>query len=78
MAVSNFEQSLDPALWRCFDEIIRFGKTEVEQIGQLLRKKLSPGKGPSLPMESVTARLTGKSHAEIERICLDVLPPVLG
>ncbi|MBM7867403.1 AAA family ATPase [Heliomicrobium gestii] len=73
VAATNFEQSLDPALWRRFDEIIRFDKPAPDQIGLLLRKKLASKKGAVLPSESMTPRLTGMSHAEIERICLDVL-----
>ncbi|TCP62445.1 ATPase family protein associated with various cellular activities (AAA) [Heliophilum fasciatum] len=73
IAATNFEQSLDPALWRRFDEIIRFDKPGIEQIAQLLRKKLASKGRADISLDTFAGRLSGMSHAEIERICFDVL-----
>jgi SpoVK/Ycf46/Vps4 family AAA+-type ATPase len=73
IAATNFEQSLDPALWRRFDEILRFERPDVKQIEMLLRKKLASQPRPTFSLSSAAAKLEGMSHAEIERVCLDVL-----
>jgi SpoVK/Ycf46/Vps4 family AAA+-type ATPase len=73
VAATNFEQALDPALWRRFDEIIRFEKPDRAQIEVLLKKKLAHLRlAPGLLAQAVE-RLDGMSHAEVERVCLDVL-----
>ena len=73
IAATNFEQSLDPALWRRFDEVIRFDKPELSQIQMLLQSKLR-GKFVSKSFfASAEKRLLGMSYADIERACLDLL-----
>lgn len=73
IAATNFEQALDPALWRRFDEIIRFEKPDRAQVEQFLTKKLTPVRVAAAFLRSAVSRLEGMSHAEIERVCLDVL-----
>ena len=36
IAATNFEEALDPALWRRFDEVIRFGKPNASQVKALV------------------------------------------
>jgi SpoVK/Ycf46/Vps4 family AAA+-type ATPase len=73
IAATNFEQSLDPALWRRFDEIVRFDKPDKKQIQALLQLKLH-GKFISKSLyPAAIKRLTGLSHADIERACLDLM-----
>jgi SpoVK/Ycf46/Vps4 family AAA+-type ATPase len=72
IAATNFEQALDPALWRRFDEVVRFEKPTRKQIDQLMTKRL--GAFSSVRMnEPALKRLLGMSHADIERICLDAI-----
>jgi len=73
IAATNFEQSLDPALWRRFDEIVRFEKPSAKEIEQLVRKKLRNEFLWPKDLNSTLAKLRGLSHAEIERICLDMM-----
>lgn len=73
IAATNFEQSLDPALWRRFDEIIRFEKPTEEQIVKLLQKKLGRHIGNAEFFPNAAKRLFGMSHADIERACFDLL-----
>lgn len=73
IAATNFEQVLDPALWRRFDEIIRFEKPTTAQIEELLRLKFSSFPHHKNSLKGFSKRLDGMSHAEIERVCLDVL-----
>src|SRR5579885_1876049 len=72
IAATNFERALDPALWRRFDEIIRFEKPDRAQIEALLRLRLTSFPWSSATLEAAASRLDGMTHAEVERICLDV------
>jgi SpoVK/Ycf46/Vps4 family AAA+-type ATPase len=73
IAATNFEQALDPALWRRFDEIIRFEKPDRVQVEQLLTKMLARVRMSPATLRAAGERLNGMSHAEVERVCLDVL-----
>lgn len=73
IAATNFEQSLDPALWRRFDEIIRFEKPDREEIQILIDKRMALMPHPELTTPSMLEALDGMSYAEIERLCFDVL-----
>jgi SpoVK/Ycf46/Vps4 family AAA+-type ATPase len=73
IAATNFEQSLDIALWRRFDEIIRFDKPTTSQIKTLITKKLRGKMEVGFDLESWIKSLEGMSHAEIERVCLDAI-----
>ena len=76
IAATNFEQSLDPALWRRFDEIIRFEKPTIEQIQSLLKKRLQNHPLTDVGFRKVAEKLAGMSYAEVERVSLDVLKHV--
>lgn len=73
IAATNFEQALDPALWRRFDEVIRFEKPDDSHIRLLIEKKL--GGKPCSPglIDTVAHQFKGMSQADIERICFDIL-----
>jgi SpoVK/Ycf46/Vps4 family AAA+-type ATPase len=73
VAATNYEQSLDPALWRRFDEVLRFELPDRAAVRRLLELKLRTVRCPSPQFDMATQRLTGMSHAELERVCLDVL-----
>jgi SpoVK/Ycf46/Vps4 family AAA+-type ATPase len=73
VAATNFEQALDPALWRRFDEIVRFERPNPAQIEQLLVKKLTGVRFAAALLHGTVERLEGMSHAEVELVCLDVL-----
>ena len=73
IAATNFEQSLDPALWRRFDEIVRFDKPNREQAERLLELKLCAVRVPPAVTRAAADRVTGLTHADIERVCVDAL-----
>jgi ATP-dependent 26S proteasome regulatory subunit len=73
IAATNFEQSLDVALWRRFDEIIRFDKPTSEQLTYFLERRLFHLALPPETMQAATVSLQGMSFADVERVCLDVL-----
>ncbi len=73
IAATNFERSLDYALWRRFDAILRFEKPDLEQIIDLMHRHLS-GLGVSKELLAQKAReLLNMSHGDVERVCVDIL-----
>lgn len=77
VAATNFEHALDPALWRRFDEIVRFELPGPEDVRQLLAMKLARARLPGPALGWAVERLAGASHAEVERVALDVLKRVV-
>jgi SpoVK/Ycf46/Vps4 family AAA+-type ATPase len=73
IAATNFEQSLDPALWRRFDEVLRFARPDPQQVEQLLRKRCGSRLVQNLDVAPVVRSLGGSSHADVERLALDAL-----
>ena len=69
IATTNYETLLDKAVWRRFDEVIRFELPTLEQIKRLLSLKLS---GTRRNFESDDSRIAtqfkGMAHADIERV----------
>jgi SpoVK/Ycf46/Vps4 family AAA+-type ATPase len=72
IAATNFEQSLDPALWRRFNEVIRFERPDACQIETLIRKRCAGWLGSNPALGQVVRELVGSTYAEVERVCLDV------
>jgi SpoVK/Ycf46/Vps4 family AAA+-type ATPase len=72
IAATNFEQSLDLALWRRFDEIIRFDLPNEEQIHSLVVNLLSE-RILDLDINGLVKALKGTSHADIERVCVGAI-----
>jgi len=73
IAATNFEQALDPALWRRFDEIIRFERPTIPQIKQLIEIRLRPLSGNKERLGIYAKRLEGASFGDVERVCLEVM-----
>jgi len=72
IAATNHQHLLDNAIWRRFDEILYFNKPQLEQIQELLKKKLRVFK-TEINFKKASEDLVGMSHAEIERICKDAI-----
>jgi len=69
IATTNYESLLDKAVWRRFDEVIRFDMPNQEQIAELLALKLSGVRRNFEPDDQkIVALFKGLSHADIERI----------
>ncbi len=73
VAATNFEQALDPALWRRFDEIVRFERPTLGQIENLMQKRLSLVSNSKVSTKRYVAQLEGSTFGDIERITTDVL-----
>lgn len=69
IATTNYETLLDHAVWRRFDEIVRFEMPNLEQIKQLLALKLS-GIRRNFEVEehNIASLFEDLSHADIERV----------
>ena len=73
LAATNFEQALDPALWRRFDEVVRFDRPTGSQIDELLKKKLATVRNPKVSAKRYVGQLEGSTFSDIDRIATDVL-----
>lgn len=69
VATTNYESLLDKAVWRRFDEVVRFEPPSLEQIKRLLALKLSGVRRNFEPDDGcVASQFNGMSHADIERV----------
>ncbi|MXO63701.1 AAA family ATPase [Qipengyuania oceanensis] len=72
VAATNFDQSLDSAIWRRFDEVIWFDRPDRRMAARFLRMKFK-----NVPLqfdpEAHLDGLDGYSYAELERICVQAI-----
>jgi SpoVK/Ycf46/Vps4 family AAA+-type ATPase len=71
LAATNYEAMLDDALFRRFDDVIRYHRPEAAQIRALVRNRLHRFLVARPCWESIAEAATGLSHAEIARACDD-------
>lgn len=72
IAATNFEQALDPAIWRRFDDVLRFAKPSPSQIRDLLARLLASNECSPALIRRLSSSLENTSHAEVERAALDI------
>ncbi len=69
IATTNYESLLDHAVWRRFDEVMKFEMPNLEQIKHLLALKLSGiRRNFDTDDELIASGFNGLSHADIERV----------
>ncbi|MBP0611354.1 MULTISPECIES: AAA family ATPase [Burkholderia] len=73
LAATNHAKDLDVALFRRFDDVVRYAVPNAEQIEQLLRNRLASYVAVSFNFERVTSAAEGQSQAEISRACIDTI-----
>jgi len=73
IASTNHEGLLDNALWRRFDDILYFDKPTQEQILPLIHLKLKGFRHKNTDFTDFVPQMTGWSHADIERVCLEAM-----
>lgn len=73
IAATNFEQVLDPALWRRFDEIVRFDMPSPAELDAFLRRRLSFCRLAEVDIDWYGKQLIGSSFGDVERVCSDIL-----
>jgi len=71
VAATNLGKDLDVALFRRFDDVIRYETPDDTQIDLLLRNRLSIFAAKSFDYRSLVSTARGRSHADIVRACLD-------
>jgi SpoVK/Ycf46/Vps4 family AAA+-type ATPase len=72
IAATNFEQVLDFAVWRRFDEVVRFERPADTQLRLVIRKRLAPLEFQEFQIDEVAKPLAGSSYADAERVCFDI------
>jgi len=72
VAATNFEQVLDPAIWRRFDEVLRFDLPTKEFIEAVVVLRLRPLQTQKKQIGNLVDALHGATFADAERVCLDV------
>ncbi|RJG52900.1 ATP-binding protein [Sphingobium terrigena] len=72
VAATNLDQSLDPAIWRRFDEVIWFDRPDTRMIARFLKMRFK-NVAVSFEPEAHLAELEGYSYAELERLCLQAI-----
>lgn len=72
IAATNFEQALDPAIWRRFDDVLRLDLPNKEALKGLVTKRLRPLQNSKSQVDSLVTKLTGATFADAERVCFDV------
>lgn len=78
LAATNHQGLLDPALWRRFDDILLFEKPDADEIESLLcRYFRQVTLSKSVRIKTVSKRLVGMSHADIERLAFDAIKDVV-
>jgi SpoVK/Ycf46/Vps4 family AAA+-type ATPase len=72
IAATNYEKSLDHAIWRRFDEVVWFEKPNLKMITRFLKLRFKNVQ-IDFQVEDFVNSLDGYSYAEIERICTGAL-----
>ena len=73
IAATNFEKSLDYAIWRRFDDTIRFDLPSNEEKIKLFALRLKQFNGPSHVFEGFLSNTEEFSHADVENICKTII-----
>jgi SpoVK/Ycf46/Vps4 family AAA+-type ATPase len=71
IAATNFEQALDPAIWRRFDDVLRLDLPSKEALQALITKRLRPLRSTKKQVDALVEKLDGATFADAERVCFD-------
>ena len=71
IAATNFEQALDPAIWRRFDDVVRFDLPDKASLEALIRRRVRPLRVTERQVTKILDAVSGASFADAERVCLD-------
>jgi SpoVK/Ycf46/Vps4 family AAA+-type ATPase len=72
ISATNFEASLDPAVWRRFDDVLRLERPTADQLRILVRKRLKPLRFATEQVEQIVTGMSQATFADGERLCLDI------
>jgi SpoVK/Ycf46/Vps4 family AAA+-type ATPase len=71
LAATNYEKMLDEALFRRFDDVVRYGRPSPEQVDAIIRNRLHRFLATRPVWKSIREAAAELSHAEIARACDD-------
>jgi ATP-dependent 26S proteasome regulatory subunit len=71
LAATNHQEALDPALFRRFDDVIRYGLPDADQVEQLAKNRLNSFGLSCVAWDKVRAAAAGLSNAEVTRACME-------
>lgn len=71
VAATNFEGMLDEALFRRFDDVVRYGRPTGREVRRLVEDRLAPFEASAIRWPEVTRAAAGLCHADIVRACSD-------
>src|SRR5262249_2345960 len=71
LAATNHQGILDPALFRRFDDVIRYGLPQSDHIEQLTKNRLNMFRLDRVRWNSVREAAKGLSYAEVARACTE-------
>ena len=71
VAATNFIEMLDDALFRRFDDVVRYQTPDTDQIKQLIKGRLGLFLPTRPAWKKISVAATGLSHAEISKACDD-------
>ena len=77
VAATNHPGILDPALFRCFDDILHYDLPEKVQIAKLLKTRLTGSAAKGIQWQSLADFAAGLSYAEITRAANEALKDAL-
>lgn len=77
IAASNHPEALDTALFRRFDDMIRYAMPTRAEVEQVLREHLTNVETTQLEWATVLEKLDGLSHAEVARVANEAVKEML-
>ncbi|HEV3110001.1 MAG TPA: ATP-binding protein [Candidatus Binataceae bacterium] len=72
IAATNFEEVLDPAIWRRFDDVVRFERPTFHAMRRMIDKRLAPLTFNETQAASLVKELTDSTFADAEAVCIDI------
>lgn len=69
IAATNYEQSLDYAIWRRFDETIKFNMPSVTEKIEVFKLNLKRFMGPEYVVTEFLNQMKEFSHSDVEKVC---------
>lgn len=77
LSATNHPSILDHALYRRFDDVIEYDLPDKEARVRLIRNKLDAQQKIDLDFEDLAGASSGLSHAELTRVCEDVIKDMI-
>ena len=71
LAATNHQEALDPALFRRFDDVIRYSLPDPKQIEQLAKNRLNSFTLSGVNWDDVRKAAEGLSYSEVTRACME-------